>query len=99
MTFTIRMGIPEMQDLYDAMVQKIESNTCDASEAQFFKNFLKLSRYLPKILAIIASNRMKSKFYHAVSGTKCGSPILKIILLPPEESFGDMVPNNVKLPL
>jgi hypothetical protein len=49
MTFTLRMGVPEMQEMYDGMIHKIESHTCNADEMQLFKKFL-------KALSLLAQN-------------------------------------------
>lgn len=49
MTFTLRMGVPEMQAFYEEMMHNIESQTCDADEAHLYKKFL-------KALSLLAQN-------------------------------------------
>jgi hypothetical protein len=49
MTFTLRMGVPEMQEFYENMMLNIESQTCDADETHLYKKFL-------KALSLLAQN-------------------------------------------
>ncbi len=46
MTFTIRMGIPEMDAFYRDLDERAETGTLDKNEKRFFKKFLKAIKHL-----------------------------------------------------
>jgi hypothetical protein len=41
MTFRIRMGVPEMEALWEYLSLRFQSNTLDAAEKKYFKKFVK----------------------------------------------------------